>query len=174
MATSKIPEGSTWTKTGTRWRLIVDDKKKEEDTREGKTPQERTMDLILWIGNRQIPGIKLTKDLPQYHQTGKCPMLDLQVWSQSSQDGGHCVIRHSFYQKENSSPLVFHTQGAYGFRPKIVTMAEEFRRRLLNMDTGHSEKDKEDVIKDFLQKMADSGYQHPTRKEIIRYAVTKF
>ena len=42
------------------------------------------------------------------------------------------------------------------------------------MDTGHSEKDKEDVIKDFLQKMADSGYQHPTRKEVIRSAVTKF
>ena len=107
-------------------------------------------------------------------------MLDLQVWaeegkeSEGGKEGRPARIRHSFYQKDTTSPLVFHAAGAYSWRPKITTMAEEFRRRLLNMDTGHSEKDKEDVIKDFLQKMADSGYQHPTRKEIIRYAVTKF
>ena len=134
-----------WTKIGSKWKLVIDEGKKEEDIREGKTPQERTMDLILWIGNRQIPGIKLTKDLPQYHQTGKCPMLDLQVWSQPSQDGGHCVIRHSFYQKETSSPLVFHAHGAYGLRPKIVTMSEEFRRRLLHMDPLHTKKEKKEI-----------------------------
>ena len=105
VATYIIPEGSSWTKIGRKWRLTTDDKKKEEDTKKGKTPQERTMDLILWIGNRQIPGIKLTKDLSQYHQTGKFPLLDLQVWSQPSRDGSHCVIRHSFYQKGTSSPL---------------------------------------------------------------------
>ena len=42
------------------------------------------------------------------------------------------------------------------------------------MDTAHTEQDKDDVKRDFLQKMADSGYQHPTRKEVIRSAVKKF
>ena len=42
------------------------------------------------------------------------------------------------------------------------------------MDKDHSQQDIKIVIHDFLQKMADSGYQHPVRKEVIKSAVTKF
>ena len=124
-----------------------------------------------------LKGIRLTMDLPEFHPNGRCPMLDLQVWvdqGKEDEEGSVAKIRHSFYQKGTTSPLVFHAAGAYGWRPKIVTMSEEFRRRLLNMDKDHSHEDKETVIQDFLQKMADSGYQHPVRKEVIKSAVTKY
>ena len=146
---------------------------KEVDQQE-KTPQERTMEMIRWVGDKMVPGIKLTMDFPEFHLNGKRAMLDLQVGAQEGKEGNAAKIRHSFYQKGKTSPLVFHAGAAYGWRPKIVTMEEEFRRRLLHMDTEHNEEDKKVVIQDFLQKMADSGYQHPVRKEVIKSAVTKF
>ena len=90
---------------------------------------------------------------------------DLQVWAQQGREGEEgnvAKIRHSFYQKGTTSPLVFHAAGAYGWKPKLVTMSEEFRRRLLNIDKDHSHEDKEVVIRDFLQKMADSRYDPGT------------
>ena len=53
-------------------------------------------------------------------------------------------------------------------------MLEEFRRRLLPIDYKHTVKKRKVVIKNFLQKMADSRYQHSKRKEIIKSAVVKY
>ena len=53
-------------------------------------------------------------------------------------------------------------------------MSEELRRRLLHMDQLHSEEDRKEVVSDFLQKMSDSGYGHPARKETIISAVRKY
>ena len=58
--------------------------------------------------------------------------------------------------------------------PKIVTMSEEFRRRLLHMDVHQTVVEKKVVLVEFIQKMSDSGYKHSTRKEITKSAVTKF
>ena len=43
-----------------------------------------------------------------------------------------------------------------------------------HMDGGHSDQEKEEVVSDFLQKLADSGYKHPTRKEIMTSALRKY
>ena len=53
-------------------------------------------------------------------------------------------------------------------------MSEELRRRFLNMDAAHSQEEMREVVKDFLTKMADSGYKHPARKHVILSAVRKF
>ena len=42
--------------------------------------------------------------------------------------GTHALIRHTFYQKVTTSPLVFYAQGAYGWKAKITTLAEELGR----------------------------------------------
>merc|ERR1712240_688144 len=100
-------------------------------------------------------------DLPQYHPNGRCPMLDLQVWSEK-EEGKPVSIRHSFFQKATTSPLVFHAGGAFGWKAKITTLSEECRRRFLNMERKHTMEERKEVIQDFLQKLADSGYQHST------------
>ena len=130
------------------------------------------MEKILWIGNRLVPGIKLTMDLPEFHDNGKYPMLDLQVWVDTKED--HKRIRHSFYQKPITLPLVFYANGAFGWKAKLTTMSEELRRRFLHMDDAHSQQERAEVVRDFLVKMADSGYKHPARKQIILSAVRKF
>ena len=80
LATALIPTRERWVKEGRKWRLRQCGGQKEEDLQEGKTPEESTMQKILWVGDGLVPGIKLTMDCPQYHSYGKCPMLDLQVW----------------------------------------------------------------------------------------------
>ena len=97
-------------------------------------------------------------------------MLDLQVLTEPT----YTVICHTFFQKPVTSPLVFHAAGAHNWKSKIITLAEELRRRYLYMDQGHSNGDREAVIRDFLQKMADSGYSHEARKEVIVSATRKY
>ena len=93
-----------------------------------------------------VKGLKFTSDLPENHESGKCPMLDFQVWAQEI--GGNLQIRHTFYQKATTSPLVFHAKGDHIWRSKLVTLDEEVRRRLRNMDTRHSNEEKLEVIRD--------------------------
>ena len=42
------------------------------------------------------------------------------------------------------------------------------------MDRDHTVEEKDEVVGDFLLKMADSGYNHSARKEIITSAVRKY
>ena len=42
------------------------------------------------------------------------------------------------------------------------------------MDTSHTWDEQRQVIKDFLQKMCDSGYGKSTRLEVIKSAITKY
>ena len=41
------------------------------------------------------------------------------------------------------------------------------------MDVDHTWEDQRFVLSDFIQKMADSGYDHPTRSEVIKSAIKK-
>ena len=99
-------------------------------------------------------------------------MLDFQFWAQDM--GTHVIIRHTFYQKVTTSPLVFHAQEVYGWKAKITTLAEELGRRLVKMDGYHTEKEISEVGTDFLQKLADSGYSHHNRKEVLKSGCTRF
>ena len=90
-------------------------------------------------------------------------------------------LRHTYYEKEITTPLVFHSARAQSWRSKLVTLLEEMMRRLLNMDVYHFIEEKEKVLTHFLQKLADSGYTHPARVKIVKSAtalvskdVTKF
>ena len=42
------------------------------------------------------------------------------------------------------------------------------------MDTGHTWEEQRSVLSDFIQKITDSEYDHPTRTEVIRSAAKKF
>ena len=90
-----------WRMENRKWKLVQDPAQKERYLTEEKSIQRLTMEKILWVGNRLVPGIKLTMDLAELHTNGKCPMLDLQVWVDEI-DGKH-FIRHSFYKKKVAS-----------------------------------------------------------------------
>ena len=92
-------------------------------------------------------------------------MLDLAVWTNKGMGGpgnGDC-IRHTFYAKPSASPKVFHGQGAYPWRLKLVTLAEEVTRRMVNMDREHSVSQRVAVIEKFCTMMEDSLYNTSAR-----------
>ena len=84
------------------------------------------------------------------------------------------TVCHTYYEKVVTAPLVFHTKGAHPWRSKLVTLGEEVRRRLRNMDVRHTLQDKLAVIGKFLQKMADSGYDSGTRGEVVKSEIKKY
>ena len=92
--------------------------------------------MIRDLAEKLMPGLKFIKDLSEMNESRKCPMLDIQVWVESKED--HCTIRHTFFQKSVTLPLVFHAQGAHSWRSKLITLAEELRRRFLYMDANHT------------------------------------
>ena len=69
-----------------------------------------------------------TVDSQEQLSDNKCPMLDLKVWKEKDH-GGQTVIRHTFYEKEVTSPIVFHARGAHTWRSKLVTLLEEVNRK---------------------------------------------
>ena len=103
-----------------------------KDLQENLSPEERTMARVQEMANRVVKDIIFTVDLPERHLSKQVPMLDVAVWVETDQ-GGNPTVRHTYYEKPSTSPLVFHGRGACSVRQKIVVMAEEGKRRLLNM-----------------------------------------
>ena len=89
----------------------------------------------------------------------------------ADKEEGVCVIRHTFFEKEISAPLVFHAKASHTWRTKFVVLSEELRRRLTNMDSRQSLQDRLVVIRNFLEKMSDSGYDNSTRGEVVKSAI---
>ena len=113
-------------------------------------------------------------DLPGRNESGRCPVLDLAVWKDNQGQGGATRIWYSFYEKPVTAPIVFHSRAAYGWRPKIVTLSEELRRRYRNTDRFHTSQEVDCIVERFLIKLANSGYGQDTRSQIIRSATVKF
>ena len=115
---------------------------------------------------------KVTVDLPERHKEKKVPMLDLCVWLDDQ--GDVKIIRHGFYEKPTTSPLVFHGRGACSTKQKITILSEEVKRRILNQDSRHSKEEREIVLRGFSQKLIDSGYTKEVRKEILASGVRRY
>ena len=158
-------------KQGVR-QLKYDQETEQQDIKEGKSDAKRTMDLVVEESSKVLPGIRFTADLPECNESGRCPVLDLEVWAAHTEEG-KMRIRHTFYEKAIAAPSVFHSKAAYGWRSKIVTLSEEMRRRLRNMDRLHQRKEILETTATFLQKMANSGYDKATRWEVVKSATIK-
>ena len=77
--------------------------------------------LLREEADKNFPGLEFTTDLPSDNKDGKCPMLDLKVWTEK--EGEDCVIWHTFYEKEISALLVFHSKASHSWRTKIVVLS---------------------------------------------------
>ena len=169
LATTLIPPEYTWKEVleeGKKRRMLVfsEETERHEAAREKKeSPEERTIRLIMEESSRQIKGIKFTYDIPEKLEDHKCPVLDLAVWLEGRDDSGNLKIRYTFYEKAISAPTVFHSKAAYNCRSKLVTLSEEMRHRLRNMDVDHSLEEVLTVTKKFCSKLANSGYNQQTR-----------
>ena len=95
-------------------------------------------------------------------------MLDLQVWTEGSGTGTR--IRHTYYEKQVTSPIVFHSRGACPTKQKVIVLAEEAKRRLYNQDRDHTVTDRLKDLKDLI----DSDYGKESRREIRKAGIKRF
>ena len=57
---------------------------------------------------------------------------------------------------------------------RVVTLSEEVKRRLMNMDLLHTERERVEVLTTFLKKMAKSQYSPPTQKEVLMSGIRRY
>ena len=60
----------------------------DADIEVGAEDEVQTLELVRQEGDRQVLGLRFMVDLPSKHPDGRCPMLDLKVWKEESDEGG--------------------------------------------------------------------------------------
>ena len=65
VATSLIPSDYGWIKDGCKWKLRWSATQETEDS--GKSNEIATMKKLRWLGDRIVPGLKLTQHLLENH-----------------------------------------------------------------------------------------------------------
>ena len=86
---------------GMEWRGIGGERKLEKEGEATglrvELAESRTMRLIVEESSKLVPGVLFTYNLPEMHQNGRCPVLDLEVWGEGgNEEGQRQRIRYSF------------------------------------------------------------------------------
>ena len=114
MAVSIVSQGLGWERedgSTDGWCLRWSKEREDSDKESGETGPQRTFRLIKEQADRIIPGLSFATDLPEDNPDGRCPMLDLKVWTENVD--GVCVIHHTFFEKDISAPLMFHARASH-------------------------------------------------------------
>ena len=140
------------------------------DASSGKSDARRTMDIFLQMANSIFTYVTFTSDLPEDHENGKCPMLDLMTWKERVEDkerprGYKEVVKHSFYEKPVASKLVIMCKSAMPEKIKIVTNSQEIVRILRNCGNNITAGEKAEHLTSMMRKLRRSGYGVNMRKK---------
>ena len=159
---------------GSRWRgdtVVHSEEWEEEDRVQQKSMELVTMECVRDAASSVIPWLDFTFDLPELHDSGKVPMLDLQVWVHhpvENKDGLESdTLCWEFFEKPCASQRVLRASSAYTWRSKLVTMSMEVFRRLRNTSRQLSLEAKNNILSTFVKKMRMSGYSCRTVDGIL-------
>ena len=122
--------------TNTRWRKDekVLETRKEQPIEEYNKKEIHTFEIPKELASSITPGIEFTAETPADHpETMMVPMLDIQTWIHPGDEGDQ--VRYMYYKKPATSPIVFHGEGSHTWRNKLVVLAQETLRRMVNCDT---------------------------------------
>ena len=149
------------------------------DASSGKSDARRTMDIFLQMANSIFTYVTFTSDLPEDHENGKCPMLDLMTWKERVEDkerprGYKEVVKHSFYEKPVASKLVIMCKSAMPEKIKIVTNSQEIVRILRNCGNNITAGEKAEHLTSMMRKLRRSGYGVNMRKNILNSGTTGY
>ena len=116
IATSLIPGGKELAKEGSKWTLRTSERMKEEDRH--RSEELATIEKVRWLGNRLVPGLKLTIDLPELHSN-----ISVQCWTsrygQTTQEAIQFNVIPSLRRK---LPLLWYSMPTVpmGGRPRLL------------------------------------------------------
>ena len=130
---------------------------------------QRTAAFITSITNTIMPGsIKMKHDVPDNHEDGWLPVLDLQLRINGSK------IDTRFYRKPMASVKVIHKRSAVSNKAKRSILIQEGLRRMYNCSPHLAEEEKAKILEEFGMSMKVSGHRESFRRNILRAVVDKY
>ena len=123
----------------------------------------RTMHVLMDIANSIDKNIKMEPDYGSKYASGRVPVLDLQVWVDSTNK-----VQTSFYKKEVSSPFVMLYRSAVSSRTKRTTLLQEGLRRLNNMSEGVPLEERHSIMSTFMNSLRILGYDAKYRLDLLK------
>ena len=130
---------------------------------------ERTMRIILAVGNDIHESTQLEYDCPSKYDDNKMPILDLKVWVNEEN-----VIMHEFYAKDVSSKAVVHCKSALPENVKRTVLSQEGLRRLLNCSRQIPWDEKAKHLTEFSKQLQFSGYNKSFRFHTIASSIKAY
>ena len=152
-------------------RIMLWSKEAEEEDR-GVESDRRTALVMKDIANDLDPDIKMKIDTPSMNDSGRLPVLDLEIWMRY--ENGKAKLSHCYYEKPMSTKFVIHKDSALSWNTKKNALVGEVRRRLLNCSEDVREVEGKVIIDKFCYKMLTSGYNIWERNLIVTQGIASF
>ena len=163
----QIPKNIYWNNDSKQFQ-----KQSDDDMQEEIPADEWTAGLIRRAADSVSPSIKWEEDYPNNHESGKLPILDLQVWIE--EEPGGSKVKFQFYRKPMSPNLMILYNSAMPWNIKRATLTAEVMRILKNTSVDLSWETKATMLTDMARRMKLSGYPHAARATIITQGVYAF
>ena len=165
-------------KLGSRWEdgKVTHSLEREQEDREGGRSRDMvTLQVAKAVADSIHSWIQFTLDAAELHESGMCPVLDLQVWIKrpiNNEDGLQAeMLAWMFYEKPTAADTVMRSTSAFTWRQKTVTMTMEVYRRLRNSSRQLNMIVKSNLLKTFVDKMRRSGYFVSTVAGVLKSGV---
>ena len=131
---------------------------------------KRTMLAIQGMANTINPSIQLTIDYPSAHPDGRMPVLDFVCWV----DPTTKKIMYSFYRKPMCRVNTILASSALSWTTKRTVLTQEAVRILTrsSLELPWEEKAKNMTV--FMARMANSGYSHKFRLQVLKNSLRAF
>ena len=166
-----LPPGTRWCSERNRMEvmpeLVVVDMDEKEDV--------RTMREISRMADSICPVLKTTFDCPGLQESGKMPLLNLQVWVERvEKEGGRREWETvwEYYRKPCATRTLMLARSAMGDRTKRAALTQEAIQILRNCSRSLPWDRRAFHLSDFCLRMKISGYGEKYRETIIRSALT--
>jgi hypothetical protein len=169
-----MPEGSTFVDG----KIVITEDRKLEDMR--MTSDKRTGRLLREVANSVMPTmIQMVEDCPSNHVSGKIPILDLEVWTEMTEEEEEerrprPVIKHRFFKNKMASEATLNSRSAYPTMGTRATLMEETLRRLRNNSPEVRWEDKGKFLTKWTLAMMRGGHTERFRRDIVDRAVKRY
>ena len=166
-----LPPGARW--CSERKRIEVNPELVETDLSEKE--DTRVMREISKMADSICPVLKTTFDCPGLQESGKMPLLNLQVWvERAEKEGGRreWETLWEYYRKPCATRTLMLARSAMSDRTKRAALTQEAIQILRNCSRSLPWARKASHLSDFCLRMKISGYGEKYRETIIRSALS--
>ena len=155
--------GQRWDKVAQQIKVYPDKVEEDQDTEN----DVRTAREIRKMADSIDTSIQWEEAVPSKSPGGKLPILDLQCWSEQTEEGS-TKIYYAFYRKPMANRLLMLHQSALPDKMKRTTLTQEVIRIMRNCHPDLPWEEKVSHLNTFTERMRDSGYPERYRAEVIQ------